>query len=249
MSLAAAREPAFITAWRQAPPLRFAGVLEGGLVVACLFLFSQALIGPLFADAAGAEDSKILRLIWLPVYGATMVMAVARPGAMLRTLAGNWLMLGLVGLTLLSVTWSIDPDTTLRRSFALIMTTLFGFWLASRWSWRALIGLIATTFGLLAVSSTFMALFVPSIGIDHGVHAGAWKGGWFEKNALGAFMAWGAVSGYAALNADPKRRWIWMGLAVLCSADGTDGHLGRSGRRNRRRALDGLWLQGVLGGR
>ena len=220
MSLAAVTpgEPPLIAALRQAPGLRFAGLLEGAVTVLFLFLFSQALIGPLFADPADPESSAVLRLIWLPVYAVTLVLAVARPGAILRTLSGNLALVVLVGLTAVSVIWSIDPSTTLRRAFALIMTTGFGFWMASRWSWKDMIGLIAATFGLLAIASVVMALAMPSIGIDHAVHAGAWKGVWWEKNTLGAMMAWGAVSGYAALRIDPRRRWVWIGVAVLCSA-------------------------------
>jgi len=218
MSLAAVHDPPFLAGLRQAPGLAFAGRIEGGLTIACLFLFSQGLIGPLFADPANPESSDVLRLIWLPVYAVTLVLAVARPGAMMSTLTRNWLILAVTMMTLVSVVWSIDPDTTLRRSFALIMTTLFGLWLASRWNWRELILLIASTFGVLAVLSVVMALAVPSLGIDHDVHAGAWKGLWWEKNTLGAVMGWGAISAYAAIQFDPKRRFIWMGLAVLCTA-------------------------------
>ena len=78
--------------------------------------------------------------------------------------------------------------------------------------------LIASAFGLIAVSSAVMAIAVPSIGIDHAVHAGAWKGVFWEKNTLGGMMALGAVSAYAALRADPDRRWIWIGMALLCTA-------------------------------
>jgi O-antigen ligase len=211
-------EPGLITAWREAPGFAFARTLEGTATVLCLYLFSTALIGPVFADPQDPESSAILRLIWLPVYALTLALCAFRPGAILGTLANNLLLLGLVGLTAVSVTWSIDPDTTLRRSFALIMSTLFGFWMASRWTWREMILLIASAFGLIAVSSTFMALAVPSIGIDHAVHAGAWKGVFWEKNTLGGMMALGAVSAYAALRADPGRRWIWGGMAVLCTA-------------------------------
>ena len=218
MSLAAVHDPPFLAGLRRAPGLAFAGRIEGGLTIACLFLFSQGLIGPLFADPANPESSDVLRLIWLPVYAVTLLLAVARPGAMMSTLTRNWLILAVTMMTLVSVVWSIDPDTTLRRSFALIMTTLFGLWLASRWNWRELILLLASTFGVLAVLSVVMALAMPSLGIDHDVHAGAWKGLWWEKNTLGAVMGWGAISAYAAIQFDPRRRFIWMGLAVLCTA-------------------------------
>lgn len=211
-------DPPLLASLRAAPALGFTRTLEVALSLIMLFLFSQGLIGPLFADESNPEGSAVLRLMWLPVYGVTLILMLARPGAILRTLVGNWLILVLIGLTFASVLWSIEPDTTLRRSFALLMTTLAGLWLASRWSWRELILLIAATFVILGGLSTFMALAVPSLGVDHAVHAGAWKGIWWEKNTLGARMALGAVSCYAAANIDPKRVWFWLGCAVFCTA-------------------------------
>jgi len=218
MSRIAIIEPAFLSPWRGAPSLSIVRGLEASLTVLFLFLYSQGLIGPLFADSANPEASVVLRLMWLPVYAVTAILILARPGAMLRTLLSNGLILLLVALTAVSVLWSVFPETTLRRSFALVMTTFFGLWLASRWSWRELVLLVATTMGILAVLSTIMALAVPSMGIDHAVHAGAWKGVWWEKNTLGAYMAWGAVSCYAASIFDRKHLLIWIGLAILATA-------------------------------
>lgn len=217
MNYAAAQEPAFISAWRHAPAIGFTSRVEWAGGILFLFLFSQGLLGPLLASTGDPEDSAILRLMWLPIYAITAALVLARPGALVRMLAANWLLLGLVALTAISTLWSIDPDTTLRRSFALAMTTLFGFWLASRWSWRALILLIASTFALLALASYAVALAMPSIGIDQAVHAGAWKGVWWEKNTLGAMMGRGAIAGFAAMVLDPKRRWLWFGVALACS--------------------------------
>ena len=84
------------------------------------------------------------------------------------------------------------PLTPVGRKWALSLHLIFvGLWFGAA---IAMVLLIALTFGILAVLSVFMALAVPSLGVDHDVHAGAWKGLWWEKNALGAVMGWGAVS-------------------------------------------------------
>ena len=69
----------------------------------------------------------------------------------------------------------------------------------------------------LALASLAIALAMPSLGVDQAVHAGAWKGVWWEKNTLGAMMAWGAVANLAAALASPRRWPVWAGLALLCA--------------------------------
>lgn len=218
MSRVAIEHPPFLQRFTDAPAIGFARAAEAGLCILFICMFSQGLIGPVFASSADPESSAILRLMWLPVYAVTLVMIAARPGATFRVIASSPLLVGLVVLTMVSVLWSLAPDVTLRRSFALIMTSLFGFWFAARWSWRDAILIIATSFFILAILSVIFALAIPSIGVDHAVHAGAWKGIWWEKNTLGAMMAWGSVSALAAAQINPERRWTWRTMAVLCTA-------------------------------
>ncbi|WP_300526858.1 O-antigen ligase family protein [Maricaulis sp.] len=218
MSRAVIIRPPLLEALRQAPSLPLGGAIERAGAFIALFLFSQGLVGPFFADPADPESSVVLRLIWLPVYALTLVFMALHPGRTVAALLRSPAILALAGLTLVSVVWSVAPDVSLRRGFALFMTTLFGLWLASRWDWPVLITLIASVFASLAVASTLMAVLMPSLGVDQAVHAGAWKGVWWEKNTLGAMMAWGSVAALAALNNDPRRAWLWAGAAVLCSA-------------------------------
>ena len=51
MSPIAAREPLFLSVLREAPGLRSVRFAEAGFTVVALFLFSQALIGPVFAPS------------------------------------------------------------------------------------------------------------------------------------------------------------------------------------------------------
>lgn len=217
MSRAPIAHPPLISAWAQAPSIPGWRVLESALCVLFLFLYSQALIGPLFADPADPESSAILRLIWLPVYAVTLALMLLRPGGVARAVFGNPLLIGLLALTLISVLWSVESGTTIRRSFALIMTSCLGVWMAARWSWSEIVVRIASAFGLIAVLSLVFALAVPSIGVDYVVHDGAWRGVFWEKNTLGAMMAWGSIACLAALACDPRHRMVWGVLAVLCA--------------------------------
>jgi hypothetical protein len=109
---------------------------EIGLTLFCLLLFSNALIGPVFApqtsDASVAEsDSAILRLMWPPVYAVTLLLVGTRVTRLMRILPALFMVGILVGLCFASTYWSIAPDITSRRAIAVAMTSLFGLYLAS----------------------------------------------------------------------------------------------------------------------
>jgi len=197
---------------------------ERAVLLIAMLLFSEALLGPLFApdpDVIGADG---LRLLWPPVYLATAGLALLRFRQFSSALRASWIFWVPVALAVASTVWSVDADATLRRSIALVFTTGFAVVLAARCDERALLVAIGWVFGLLMVGSLAMSVLVPSIGVDEGVHAGAWSGLWGEKNTLGGNAARAALV-FAALAArGPKARWWWMsllGLAALLAVAST----------------------------
>lgn len=192
---------------------------EVALSLFCLLLFSNALIGPLFApqttDLAAAEsDSAVLRLMWLPVYAATLALVGLRLNRFLRILPAVFMTGLLIGLCYASSFWSIDPATTTRRTIAVAMTTLFGLYLAARWQGRDLVQIIGLAFAILAFGTYFVCICVPSLGIHHDINAGDWKGLWYEKNQMAAMMVLGFIAACASAYVAPERRRYWIGLAV-----------------------------------
>ena len=199
--------------WRGAVPrLTFLPLVEYALAVIALLLFSQALLGPLLADPEQPDASEALRLVWLPVYGVTLLLVAVRPLAVLDVMIRAWPLVALALLAALSTFWSLDPDVTSRRALALAFTTLFGLWLAARFDWRGLLTVLAVTFAILMAGSALAGALFPAFGVMHEIHPGAWRGLWWEKNTLGAMMGWAmlAFTGLAAL--DAKRRLIWLAL-------------------------------------
>ncbi|HWU49192.1 MAG TPA: O-antigen ligase family protein [Asticcacaulis sp.] len=205
-----------------ATPARLAAWIfraEVGLTLACILLFSNALIGPLFApqtaDLASAEEnSAILRLVWPPVYAMTLLLAGFRVTHFLRVLPALFMTGLLVGLCFASHFWSIDSATTIRRTIAVAMTTLFGLYLGARWKGRDLVQIIALAFALLTLGSYFVCICVPSLGVHNDINAGDWKGLWYEKNQMAAIMALGFIAACASAYIAPERRKYWIGLAV-----------------------------------
>ncbi|WP_438801850.1 hypothetical protein, partial [Enterobacter hormaechei] len=66
-----------------------------------------------------------------------------------------------------SIVWSIAPDQTLRRSFAIGFTTLCGAVLATRYRWATLVEVLAAAFAILVVASYVAGVAIPSIGRMH----------------------------------------------------------------------------------
>lgn len=205
--------------WRGGlPRLRFAPMLETGLAVLLIFLFSSALLPQIFDG--GEEGSPILRLIWPPVYLLTLILIGMRPMPVLGLMVRAWPLMLLAALPLVSASWSLDPGLSLRRGLGVVMPALFGLWMASRYSWRDLIRLLALSFAILAVGSLLMSVLMPSYGVMSEIHPGAWSGLWFEKNRLGGVMALAALAGMAAAFTTPHRREVryWGALVILAVA-------------------------------
>ena len=108
-------------------------------------------------------------------------------------------LVALMLIVALSLFWSVSPDQTQRRVFAVAFTTLGGVVLAAKFSWPALAEVLAVTLAILAVFCLLLGLFVPSLGRMTELFPGAWRGVWQEKNSLGDNMALGVVICASAL--------------------------------------------------
>ena len=186
-----------------------------GLLV--LFGFSQGWQCPIFGygTTEPASDSGIIRLIYYPVYACGIGLAVPAWRRLLGAAVRTPLLLALILMCLVSMLWSIDPDTTLRRFIAMAMTSGCAYTLASRFSWRRLTEVLALTFTFLAFASIVMVVLFPDKGKMTDLFPGAWRGVYDEKNNLGATMAIGFVAAVAAALHNPSRwRW-WAGIATV----------------------------------
>jgi exopolysaccharide production protein ExoQ len=197
------------------------------LGVLMVLIYSQAAVAPLSGETGDPEASGLLRALYYPAYAAAIVLIASAWRRSLLALLRAPLLIALVGLAATSVLWSAAPDITARRSVALAFTCLSGVALAARFSWARLTEVLATGFAILAGASVVTGLFVPGIGRMSDLFPGAWRGLWFEKNALGQYMTIGfcVCAAAAALNPDRRRRWgaaaVLTLLLVLLSTSKT----------------------------
>lgn len=160
------------------------------------------------------EGDPLLQILWIGSYGITLcLLAVQWRGFTRIPRKLDKIILILTGIAVFSYFWSTSPQLTLRRSVALIGTTLFGVYLATRYNPREQLRLIAWALGIGAVLSLLFAVFLPTYGLDPLSHLGAWRGVYPQKNTLGRYMVLSSLVFLLIAFSSSRHRWIaWSGL-------------------------------------
>lgn len=210
--------PALQTASQGRTPLQtLALLIELAAVFACLVMFTEGLLPRLFASETNPE-SAFLRLLWLPVYGLVLLGCVWMLPRIWSAAIRLPFLIFILALACASFLWSIDPEVSQRRGIAITATTLAGLFLAARYDWRTLLRLLGAVWIFLAFISFAAGLVAPGFAVMDEVHVGAWRGLWWEKNAMGGHMARAAFLCAFLFLMDRPWRIVWGGGVLLCAA-------------------------------
>jgi O-antigen ligase len=130
-------------------------------------------------------------------------------------------------IAVLSFFWSVSPPVTFEHSLWLVLTALFGVYIAARFSLEEQLELVLWMTVLAAISSFIVAQLAPEIGIHLYTHAGQWRGVFFQKNVLSRYMALGAILALYYGRSLHWLRWPMFGLMtfILFLSGGATGIL------------------------
>jgi exopolysaccharide production protein ExoQ len=141
-------------------------------------------------------------------------------------LTKNSLLVCLLFLTSFSIVWA---DTNLAQNISevrgFLLSSLFGIYLAARFSIKEQTRLLAGVFGIVILLSIPVALFLPGYGIhpaqgDLSQLGGNWTGIFAHKNTFGPFMAWSAFIflslSLSIFHNNSGRLVSWVGFALSC---------------------------------
>lgn len=173
---------------------------------------------PSLASTQGSSNPlySILSLVQMGVYAITLLLLLLRWRTSIRTALQNKAIWFIILLTLLSFIWSDLSDDSLRKGINAFATSLFGLYLASRFSLREQIKLLTIALGVVTVASFLFSLAFPSVAIETGANAGAWRGPLTQKNLLSRVMLLSSfVFFFDMLNQPIKQRRIHYVLMVL----------------------------------
>lgn len=177
------------------------------------------------ADVGVGDSAPINTVTMVAILAVSVVMSVRYRDNIIRALPGMIPVLCFLALAVASAMWSDYPDISLRRSGTAITTALWGAYLASRFSLRDVIVMIAQSIVIIALASLFMGLTFHSMALDlvniEGLDSGpGWRGILDGKNTLGIEMATGMVTMfYLVLSTGASRRdkvWWLLGMG-LCT--------------------------------
>ena len=178
--------------------------IEPGIVVLLLLYFFKPQLPPLLAGFMKYGSYGLIALLILGVgIGRWQRLAYVATRDLFP-----WLLLG---LSWASVIWSAAPRFTSDEVDVVIRATLFGTYLAMRYTPKELMRLVGWTLGIAAVLSVVYAVVLPSRGISDGL----WKGIFQHKQYLGRAMVIGAITFLNVVFDQGRDRWLpWAGVGL-----------------------------------
>jgi exopolysaccharide production protein ExoQ len=167
--------------------------VEDAVIVLCLVLFGTHLFVPgLTQDSVTSLSGSAERLPGIIITSALWltcgVLMLRHAKTMMSHIKYLTYALPILSVATASFVWSEEPSMSFRKAILLLLTTLFGLYLASTRSVRSQLSLITAAAGILALSSIALALFWPHLGLDHEMHTGVWKGVFTQKNVAARSM-------------------------------------------------------------
>jgi O-antigen ligase len=172
-------------------------------------------------DAEGgssSSDNSLVLVLFFVIYLVTFFLLILRWKKVLYVLSKDRFIWLLMAFVVASILWSTNPAKTISRSIALIGTTLFGLYLASRYSMKQQLQIFGWMYGIAIVLSFVFGVGLRQYGLMGGLHAGKWRGIYNHKNTLGKVIVPGIiVLLLLALESRKRRRLLWcgFGLAIL----------------------------------
>ncbi len=182
----------------------------------CMLLLLMGVFIPLYQQMVGADVNKaegdpLTRVVLLCGYLITVSILMLYPRRTARVALHSTLPWLLMSLALISFLWSYLPAVTLRRSIAILLTTLYGITLVMRFNFDELLDLL----GYALLTSLFFGLifilFLPDWG--RMIYSGelAWRGVFIHKNELGLYCAFSLLVFGTLWRKSPRQRdrLIW----------------------------------------
>lgn len=145
-------------------------------------LFSQG-------GTQGADGDDRTQIVLAGVYGVVGVLCLLDFRAYWRNFFRNPSLIALLVLACVSPAWADSPDLVIRRALGLVGASLFGVYLATRFSFDEQLRLLRWSLRIAATGTVALLVVAPSRALSAPGGGGGIRGVFPHKNILGAAMA------------------------------------------------------------
>ncbi|MGK7907174.1 MAG: O-antigen ligase family protein [Synechococcus sp.] len=183
--------------------ITWAEKLEKPFAVVAMFVYSDPIFRLVFLDGglSGVVNepayNKVMQPLLLIIYGITLYYFYKCREQFKPLVSKGWVVWLMLLIPILSTLWSVYPVITLRRSFALFNTSLFGIYLATRYSLPEILNLLKWTFVVIIAASLTFIVALPDLGKHVRLHVGAFRGVFGHKNIFGILMGVATMTFFA----------------------------------------------------
>lgn len=193
-----------------------------------LFHLSSALL-PLVLSGGISEgdgvdissiDLSLIAKINLLIYVVAFALLVLRWKKALNFASKNFLYWLFVIFASFSYFWSSMPETTFKGVVYGLGTTIFGIYLASRYTIKEQLNHVAWTLGLIITLSVLFAVALPHYGLMGGVHEGAVRGIYIHKNVFSPIIVLSVVVFFLQAFDTKQNKWLLWGFFATSIALG-----------------------------
>ncbi|MDX2098697.1 MAG: O-antigen ligase family protein [Leptolyngbyaceae cyanobacterium bins.59] len=190
--------------------------LERAFAILGLSFFVGSFTGLIGVVPPGIYPSPALNtLLRYVVWFGALLLLVPRWQKTLRVMAQDIFLWIITILAILSFLWSDFRDFVYLNSREVMQMTAFGLYFAVRFTLKDQVKLLAWTMALGITLSILVCLAFPSIGIHQGVHSGAWRGVYIDKNYFGSLMVMSLVVFFVLpIEQARDRLCSWLGMAM-----------------------------------
>ena len=173
-------------------------------------------IPPVTTEEELLQFQDVIRNALLLPYIAVLLLVVLNGKKIILGMAAVWPIVLMVAIAWLSILWSVDPETTYRRSIALTITTLIGIYLFVRFEFADFLRFLTYTFSIIIIASFAWVFLFPEFGTHvDGSHAGVWRGIFFHKNPNGRAMVFALPVIIAAVYCGCVSRVFGTAIGIL----------------------------------
>jgi O-antigen ligase len=134
------------------------------------------------------DGSRGFQIFGAAIYMIALIALLLRYGDVIALVMRNKALVIFVVFILISALWSELPTVTMRRSAALVGTTIFATYLAVRIKPSEFITLLAISLGFVAAESLLLVFLLPEFAVHTRSNIGAWGGALGQKNIFGRTM-------------------------------------------------------------